>query len=252
MNQKIFDSRYLLGFIPSVNGRVDPPILSVVYGSRKDGSDIDLFLIYQDEPLEKAQIKDGIDCLQNGIKDFFNRFSSRDIELTEPIINGEYLQGNREIFEWAKNFLDISEVSQKNITYLKERSLESYLQANLFRDMGINEHFSEQAIKTPLEDGVIDVLGEQTRFNNFNIYRGLGILTYCLSYLTSSKRYEEGAKKVTLKDMIQNPVNDEEKTLKTLRIYYKERGKSFGPISNEELDYFYSAAKSFLRKGGSH
>jgi len=233
--------------ITSVNGIMQPPLLGMVYGSRKEKSDTDLFLLYSNNGIEKAQIRNNIDCLQSGFENFLKRFSHRDIEFTEPILDGQYLYGDEKIAKWGLDYLENVGPNYVSINYLKSRALETYLQSNIFYSMGMNENFNEQVNKTPLEIGIVDILNEKNKFNNENLLRGLGVLSYSLSYLSVVKRYEDGAKKVTLKEMVNNPFSEKEFFLKELRKYYKEKELNFGPFSMGELNYFYSKTKDLLK-----
>ena len=76
-----------------------------MYGSKKKEKDIDLFLIFKGIAVQKNIVHHQFDLSQVEINDFLFRLENFDIEYTDPILTGEYLFGNTEMLEKAKEFL---------------------------------------------------------------------------------------------------------------------------------------------------
>ena len=101
-------------------GKNEVSKLSVLYGSQKPHSDIDIFSISNSLPTID---EDWIDSRVISPEDFERRINLFDICVTDPILTGEYILGDRNYFEMIKNRLMTQPITKKaidhNLNYAK-------------------------------------------------------------------------------------------------------------------------------------
>jgi len=102
------------------NGKSEGTKLSVLYGSKKPHSDIDIFSISNSLPTID---EDWIDSRVISPEDFERRINLFDICVTDPILTGEYVLGDRDYFEMIKKRLMTQPITQEaiehNLNYAK-------------------------------------------------------------------------------------------------------------------------------------
>ncbi len=124
-----------------LNGGENPPELGISYGSRKLGRDVDLLFVFKGIPVKKNIVYEPYDLSQVEYGDFLFRLGNWDIEYTEPILTGDYVFGNAEVLENAREFLHTNRPTLENLDYMGKRALETYLQAEMLYSRGKNELF---------------------------------------------------------------------------------------------------------------
>jgi len=120
-------------------GKMQDVRFALLYGSRKEFSDIDVFMVGQDpeeshSPFLDVKMQSHRD-LQKGIKNF-------DVKIIVPLIEGDFIFGNRDYFEQAKSQILFQEITGEAIKHnlkwsvrmkgLKEENLENKFLRNKF------------------------------------------------------------------------------------------------------------------------
>jgi len=138
---------------------------ALLYGSRSDFSDIDVFIVSDTLP----EIHSWLDVRVYNLKDFEKRLSLFDVAVTDPLVTGEILFGNRNYFEKTKKQLIAQPITTKAIKYnLEQSQMQKMLASN----------FSENS-------------EENTRG-----------LIYYLTYLKNALALESGRRLFTKKDLL--------------------------------------------------
>ncbi|MCK5044009.1 hypothetical protein KAR52_03350 [Candidatus Pacearchaeota archaeon] len=229
-----------------LNKNSNPPDLGILYGSRKEGKDIDLFFVFKGIPVQKNIVYNQFDLSQIKFNDFQFRLENFDIEYTEPILTGEYLFGDIEILKKAKEFLKTSKPNKENLNYLSKRALETYLQAEVFYAQGKNELFNEKVNEENFKDLTSKLLTvEDFDFYCPRILKSLSLLTYSLSYLASKKRYSNGEKQVTFKGILNKPITKYDKALVNLIRYFKSKNE-ISKMNMSKINQYFANTKNLL------
>lgn len=192
----------------SVKEKIDLEKLKflILYGSRKSYGDIDLVAVYENSTDEKPySIYTGdLDIIQIKERDLIERLNLFDIELTEPILTGNLIIGDKNKFNKLKRNLENKKPSQEAITYLTRKSLEAYNNATNFFNFGIYE--AKQSILKNEKD--LDKLSQQRLedidLTSIQFEYTLISLSYALSYKISSLLYSQGSKILTFNGILES------------------------------------------------
>ena len=233
----------------SLNKTLISPELGMIYGSRKEEKDIDLFFIFRGVLVQKNIVYNQFDLNQIELNDFLFRLENFDIEYTEPILTGEYLLGDIEILERAREFLSAKKPNEENLDYLGKRALETYLQAEMLYAQGKSELFNA---RVNTGEGFKDLTSEFLNAKDFSFYfpriiKSLSLLTYSLSYLASKKRYSEGERQVTFSEILREPTTEYGKELVDLVEYFKSRNET-EEMDMPKINQYFTNTKNLLRK----
>ena len=137
-------------------------------------------------------------------------------------------------------------MDKKDFEYLQRRNLETFFQSKTLYASGINGEFYKMiraregapSITKQVFDSELDV-------NKEGFYGALACLGYSLSYLTSEKRYREGADIVAFADIVNSPQSDDERLLGELKGYFKGNDRY---VLGDMQNYFDEVESSL--KGG--
>lgn len=236
-----------LNKINELNGISHFPLLGIIYGSKKENSDLDVFLLY-DFYVEKNVFNLGYDLNQIDKNNFLHKIYCRDIEYTEPILTGDYFTGNKDIFLESKNFL-LNEIPKKEIfDYLKKRTIETFLQAENYYSFGKIDLFNQLAVNNQSSEKIKSLFFENGFFDSEILNKSLSLLTYTYSYLASILRYKEGYNFVTIENIMKNPINEIEINFCNLRRYFKDCIKKKQSLSFKEIDSYFEIAQNLIRR----
>ncbi|MBT5023256.1 hypothetical protein HOK51_08985 [Candidatus Woesearchaeota archaeon] len=221
------------------------PELVVLYGSRKKESDIDLLLVYENGPIEKNQIKDNYDLSQVTKSDYLFRLTNWDLEYTEPILTGSFVEGNNELFKSSLEYLKNNKPNEQNLDYLNKRSIETFFQAKKLYELGKNNLLTDMFKQSKSADEICNTLlkNKSEQIQTFDVLKSLSVLTYSLSYLSFRQKYEMGNSNVTLSNVLEFPKTDLDKKLLDLRMYVKLNKKTGAVTLNNSNDHFLDAEK---------
>jgi len=230
-----------------LNGGDNPPELGISYGSRKLGRDVDLLFVFKGIPVAKNIVQGQYDLSQVDYEDFSFRLGNWDIEYTEPVLTGEYIFGNAELLEKAREFLNTGKPTPENLDYMGKRALETYLQAEMLYSQGKNELFNGRVNSRETFNGLTrELVGVRDfEFESPIISKALSQLTYTLSYIASRGRYSLGEREVTLKGILESPVSRCEAELVGLMRYFKSRDET-QKIVMSEVNRRFENTKSLL------
>jgi len=92
---------------------------ALLYGSRKEFSDIDIYLI-SDEI--KPFSSDWIDVRVHTQRRFEKGIINFDVRVTDPLFSGEFIFGNRDYFEQQKQVLKNQQITEEAISYNFQKS----------------------------------------------------------------------------------------------------------------------------------
>jgi hypothetical protein len=207
-------------------------LLGMIYGSQKKGNYLDIFLVYNNNVKKNIPVNNlnNLDISQIEINNFKKKIFYRDIEYTEPILTGKYLCGNKNILEKAKDFLINTDPDVSIYDYLGKRCIKAFLQAEEYYFLAQQELFIKMySSNISLFKMKNYFFGNDFKLDskilNIRIFTrllySLSLLNYSLSHLSARKRYIEGARTVTLQNILDNPLNSIEKKLVVLRNYFK-------------------------------
>ena len=224
------------------------PELGMLYGSKNEGSDVDVFLIFANIPIKKSIGEGVLDLNQIGYKDFLFKLGNWDLEYTEPILTGDYLFGNKEILEKSKEFLRTNKPDEQSLDYLGKRSLETYLQAETVCAAGKNELFNELLKTGEKSNSLISkLLGKNNHcFESSQILKSLSVLSYTLSYMAAHDRYCKGEGVTTLNQIFCEQDTEIEKELARLVKYFKTKNENKQKIKIPEIDGYFARTKNLL------
>lgn len=87
---------------------------SLVYGSRKPQSDIDIFMVSDKIPNSYLQ---WIDISSVSNQNFQDLLSKLDLSITDPLFTGQFICGNKTYLEQAKTIINKMPITQETITH---------------------------------------------------------------------------------------------------------------------------------------
>lgn len=136
LEKGIYDMWYSLGFPrqfdkntlteiahEKLNSRFNNIIFLIHFGSKNPEGDIDLCAVLDDTAkLDEYEDSRTIDLVQYNYSDFLRRMKLFDLVITHPILTGELIFGDKNVFERLKITLNKQKPTDEAITYLKERS----------------------------------------------------------------------------------------------------------------------------------
>ncbi len=91
---------------------------ALLYGSRKEFSDIDIFVVSETLP----ETQSWLDVRVYSIEDFERRLNLFDLAVTNPIMTGKFILGDKVYFEKAKQRCSYQQISKQAIEYNLEQS----------------------------------------------------------------------------------------------------------------------------------
>ena len=140
--------------------------LALLYGSRKEFSDVDVFIVDENlQEIESSWIDIRI-CSKNELEENINFF---DVSAIDPLLTGEFILGDKEYLNEIKNKIFNQPITDKAIKLNLERSKEQ-------RELSLNHQ-------------------ENSFFNR----KGL---SYSLTYLTNALALQNGLKLLTKEELI--------------------------------------------------
>ena len=230
-------AQYAIEHLKDVNGLK----LLVMYGSGK--RDIDLLAVYDDKSRQKSQLYDGnIDLNVVGEKEFMERVARYDIELLEPLLNGNLVMGDKGGFESLRSWVIENKPSVAAAEYSRKRAFETYTSAEFYLD----QHRYD-ARRRLIWGGSLDNLAsaihddEGLDVPSRDLTHAINNLAFSLSYLNSSVSYQQGRLYPHRAQL------EEDNLLKQITAYLKEvensevlpsRKKVLGFLSKENFEKF--------------
>lgn len=88
--------------------------LALLYGSRKEFSDIDVFMVGEDIPKIRNNWIDVVSCSP---MEFEEKRSLFDVEMTDPLSSGEVIFGDRNYLEQQKERLAVQPITEESVRY---------------------------------------------------------------------------------------------------------------------------------------
>ena len=114
---------------------------AVLYGSRKEFSDIDVFMIGNEIPRIR---NDWIDVVSYSPLEFEEKRRLFDVEITDPLFSGEFVFGDRKYLEEQKQRLTEQPITEKAIRYklneaeTQEKSAYDFSEDSEWRKIGLS------------------------------------------------------------------------------------------------------------------
>jgi len=87
---------------------------ALLYGSKKEFSDIDVFIIGEEIPRIR---NDWIDVVSYSEREFKEKRSLFDVEIADPLFSGEIILGDRNYLEMQRNLLTKQSITEEAINY---------------------------------------------------------------------------------------------------------------------------------------
>ena len=160
-------------------------VISILYGSRKDGSDIDIFSVYSEEPLQVSNVFGRFDLLNLGFHEVESLIQNLDPLVTEPIIQGELIIGQHDIYTDMRESLHGVKSNSNSVQWLFNKSIEYY----------IKSHTEYIVRKRNLVE---------SQFKRITVNLG-----FSFSYFSFAKYYDKCARNViSLHELLNNPEVD--------------------------------------------
>ncbi len=138
---------------------------ALLYGSKKEFSDIDVFVVSDD----LHDINSWLDLRVYGSNDFERRADLLDIAITNPVITGEFILGDRSYYEFMKRKILQNPISESSISH------------------NLQESFNQKS------------LAERCSKDSRDFLRGMG---YCLTYLATHLSLKNGLRLFTREDLL--------------------------------------------------
>ena len=190
---RIFDDSILIDIVKEkLKERFNDLVFLIHFGSSNPESDIDLCAVLNDNVNVDEYNPKIIDFSQFNYSDFLNKIKLFDIPITQPLLTGRLVYGNKNKFNELKNNLIKQDITNEALNYMIEKS-------NWCFNYAVN-CFNKKC------SNYLDLT-----LNN---------LTYAISYNNFRDRYKDGKRIVKFSDL-----NDE--LLLRLRNYQKlgEKGE---------------------------
>jgi len=106
-----------------LSSRFDNLVLLIHFGSKNPERDIDLCAVLEDNvKLDEYEDSRTIDLVQYSNSDFLRRMKLFDLVVTHPLLTGELISGDENLFERLKIKLNKQKPTNEAINYLKEKS----------------------------------------------------------------------------------------------------------------------------------
>lgn len=136
--------------------------LILVYGSRKPGSDIDIFSVSNEVESFKERVLD-VYSLPRSLTDYL--IMSHDISVVMPIMDGEFLLGNKDLHEFYKRDLEERPINNLMIHHNLQRAREQELlrQSPIFRNTGNDYTESYYQTVKKLQEGTKPLLRDDLK-----------------------------------------------------------------------------------------
>lgn len=120
---KIYDNDKVLNSLQKLYGNNFSNIdFVVLYGSKRPNSDIDLFVVTDTETKSRNIYNNTFDIYELNRNDFVNLSKNLNISVTDPMFSGELIYGNRNNFEYIKNYLLNKPITEQDINHNLEQS----------------------------------------------------------------------------------------------------------------------------------
>jgi len=202
--------------------------LCLHYGSKKPGSDRDLFTVIPNFKGQKALVCGDYDVSQIDKEDFVRKLELLDPEYTEPILNGELIVGEGSVLEDFRMRIQKIEPGKRSLDYLMHRSFENLLQAKNAFTGGDLEIFYK-TIKSGNPTIKTSLIGDRALVGVPSTHYTTGVcsLCYSLSYMAFKERYEKGSEVLTLNEILESPLTYGEELLVKVRSSFKEHFNSW-------------------------
>lgn len=174
----------------------------ILYGSKRDYGDIDLLCILKDsKDIDKIYTED-LDISLFTKKELQEKINFFDIEITQPLLTGELIIGDKYIFENNKNKLMNIKFSDEAYKYLTRRALEAYNYSLNFYNKGFYEYFGGIIKEENSEEKVKKALNNQLDFVSGQFLHSLTNLSYVWSYVLARNLYKDNYKPLTLEQLL--------------------------------------------------
>lgn len=216
----------------------------IQYGSLE--RDIDLLTVYSDDVVKKpGLIYDGnIDINVLNESSFLQRLGFYDIEILEPVLTGNLLEGDEKNFKKLKSEIKKGRPSDIAVEYANKRSLDTFNSALFFYNQNklkchnslLNSCSSKNVAEILLEGKVLDFCSEDLLYV-------LNNLSFSLSYKLSADYYNERESFTIFKNLIKHSI------LKDLVAYIKDVENGRKELREDKTLEFVVKTKNFLLKG---
>lgn len=145
------------GLLEDIYGsKLEDVRFALLYGSKKEFSDIDIFMVGNEIPRIR---NDWIDVVSYSPKEFEEKRSLFDIEITDPLFSGEFVFGNRRYLEEQKQRLREQPITEKIIKYnldeaeTQEKSAYDFSEDSDWRKIGLSYALTSRLMADNLRQG---------------------------------------------------------------------------------------------------
>ena len=129
---------------------------ALLYGSRKEFSDIDIFMVGEEIPRIR---NDWIDVVSYSLNEFEEKRSLFDVEITDPLFSGEFVFGNRDYLEEQKQRLMGQLITEETIRHnlneaeTQEKSAYNFSEDSEWRQIGLSYALTSRLMAENLRKG---------------------------------------------------------------------------------------------------
>jgi len=129
---------------------------ALLYGSRKEFSDIDVFVVGSEIPRIR---NDWIDVASYSPTEFEEKRSLFDVEITDPLFSGEFIFGDRRYLEEQKQRLREQPITEETIKYnlneaeTQEKSAYDFSEDSEWRKIGLSYAMTSRLMAENLRQG---------------------------------------------------------------------------------------------------
>ena len=145
------------GLLEDVYGnKLEDVKFALLYGSRKEFSDIDVFMIGEDIPRIR---NDWLDVVSYSPEEFEEKRRLFDVEITDPLFSGEIILGDRNYLEQQRKLLTGQPITEKAIRYnlreaeQQEKSAYDFPEESEWRQIGLSYAETSRLMAENLRQG---------------------------------------------------------------------------------------------------
>jgi len=219
---------------------------AILYGSQKAHSDMDLLVVLDsNEDVVRHNYSTNVDVFVSSRKACLDRARKFDPQFTEPLLTGRVVLGDVASFAQCRKAI---EVSQPDIHFLEQKSLELYVNALLFfaehrRAAGLVQLTGNDIAKAK-QIILYDKRGQATR----QLLLALNELEFSLSYLAFANRYKLIKRLVLFSEIESTPDGRAEQLLLTIHTYKKSIETGRAELSEARVVHYLNDARTYLRQ----
>jgi len=177
----------LENLVRNLPGLSEKIILAVVFGSRKEYSDVDLCIVVNEKKdFDCLSFRGIIDLAVYDLEEFLAKARLFDVGVTEPILTGDFILGDKNLYERIRQDLSNDVPSREAVEYLRRTSKLLFENASAAKRSGMEEIYLET-------------------------------LAYSISYRLFANAYERGCKSLTFKELCDPELDNVRRKLSNLK-----------------------------------